>query len=140
MPLRIIRVLQIVGAVAAAVLASPAHQSAADPVSDAMAGTYQATFDNGNTQTWDIRSGCTAMLATCVTVTRPDGVGIAEMADGRWNFHVYADPSANTQTVYSWDPSGLSGTMLKVIKGPCNYRACDYRNEPAGSFTLKRTG
>lgn len=136
MPLRIPRI----GAVAAAIFASPAGQAGADPASDAMAGTYQVTFENGNTQAWNIRSGCTAMLATCVTVTKPDGVRIAEMVDGRWNFHVYADPNANTQTVFSWDPSTLSGTIVNVIKGPCNYRACDYRNEPAGTFTLRRTG
>jgi hypothetical protein len=127
-------------AVVVAMFFSPAGRAAADPASEAMAGTYRVTFDNGSSQTWDIRAGCKTMVVPCVTVTRPDGVQEAETTDGRWTFHVYADPGASKQTVYSWDPSTLAGTVVNIFKGPCNYRACDYRNEPAGSFTMTRSG
>jgi len=130
----------VAGTVTAATLCSPAGQATPDPTSEAMAGTYQVTFDNGNTQTWNIRAACKTMVLPCVTVTRPDGVQEADTADGRWTFHVYADPNASKQTVYSWDPATLRGTIVNIFKGPCNYRACDYHNEPAGSFTMTKTG
>jgi hypothetical protein len=130
----------VAAVVTAAMLGSAAGRSTADPASEAMAGAYRVAFDNGNTETWSIRAGCKTMAVPCVTVSRPNGTQEADTTDGRWTFHVYADPSAAKQTVYSWDPATLSGTLVNIFKGPCNYRACDYHNEPAGSFTMTRTG